>query len=163
MICLSLRARRGYLPDRTNGVPAHRRRECGLRGRTAGKREETTSVSSLLSIPLFPFRARCARKGKCRFPVAARLLMRQAWYGCHPRGSPLPRGVESALLVALGKWAVNILALRTLRAKRALICGSKCRKSWTNILAPAHTEKGKGVIRERGETLVSPLLCARRA
>ena len=83
--------------------------------------------------------------------------------GCHPRGSALPCGVVPALLVALGTWAAGSLALRTLRAKRALICGSKCRKSWTNILAPAHTEKGKGVIRERGETLVSPLLCARRA
>lgn len=37
-------------------------RECGLRGRTAGKREETKSVSSLLSITHFPFRARFARK-----------------------------------------------------------------------------------------------------
>ena len=36
----------------------------GVRGRTAGKREETKSVSSLLSITRFPFRARFARKGK---------------------------------------------------------------------------------------------------
>ena len=82
---------------------------------------------------------------------------------CHPRGSALPRGVESALLVALGKWVAGALVLRTLRAKRALICGSKCRKSSGKCLSACSPPKGKGVIRKRGETLVSPLLCACRA
>ena len=39
------------------------------------------------------------------------------------------RGVEPALLIVFSRWAVGTLVLRTLRAQRALICGSKCRNS----------------------------------
>ena len=41
-----------------------------------------------------------------------------------------PCGVKPALLVAFWQMGGGNLALRTLRAQRALICGSKCRKSF---------------------------------
>ena len=129
----------------------------------AHKRRGNQGSPCLLRITTPSFRARCARKSKSLFPFAARLVGQGKQNGCHPRnGAPsrgpgqlllplrgnspsraLRRGVASALLVAFGRWAAETLALRTLRAKRAL--------------------KGKWVIDKREETdLVSSLLPAVR-
>ena len=83
--------------------------------------------------------------------------------GCHPRGSTLHRGVESALLVALGKWAAGTLALRTLRASARPYLRQQMPQIFGQMPMYLLLPKGKGVIRKRGETLVSPLLCACRA
>ena len=48
----------------------------GLRGRTAHKRRGNQGSPCLLRITTPSFRARCARKGKCSLPVAARLPQR---------------------------------------------------------------------------------------
>ena len=65
-------------------MPALNWLECGLRGRTAGKREETHPVSSLLSITHFPFRARFARKVRNGRLPAAHLSLSNKKGGCHP-------------------------------------------------------------------------------
>ena len=67
-----------------------------------------------------------------------------------------PRGVESTLLVAWSKWAAGGKRDLLLRAQRALICGSKCRKSSGRCLPACSYPKENGVIRKRGETSCLP-------
>ena len=95
----------------------------------------------LLANQPLSLRARCARKSKYSFPIAAHFPYQGKQNGCHPRGAgaqcaPLRQAERCVpvvgvlpLLVAFRKWAAESLPLRTLRAQRALICGSKCRKS----------------------------------
>ena len=122
-------------------IPAHSRL-CA-----AGTQEEGEPHGSpcLLRITTPSFRARCARKGKSRFPPAARLPQRVSRTGATPemtrRGRRALRseGWSPPLLVSWGKWAAEALALRTLRAQRALICGSKCHNSLgTYLCACSH-------------------------
>ena len=54
------------------------------------------------------------------------------------------RGVTPALLVVFCKWAAETLPLRTLRAQRALICGSKCRESSGTYLCACSRPKEMG-------------------
>ena len=149
-------------------MPALSGRECGLRGRLAHKRRGNLRFPLLLRITTLSYRARCARKDKCRFPSATRLPGQGKQNGCHPKGAgarcaPLrrgnskrPRGVEPPLLVVFSRWAAETLPLRTLRAQRALICGSKCRKSSGRCLPACSYPKENGVIRKRGETSCLP-------
>ena len=136
-------------------MPALSGRECGLR-------------DLLLRITTLSYRARCARKDKCRFPIAALLLGQGKQNRCHPKGDgrarraptrreqQRPRGVESTLLVAWSKWAAGGKRDLLLRAMRALICGSKCHESSGRCLPACSYPKENGVIRKRGETSCLP-------
>ena len=76
--------------------------------------------------------------------------------GCHPRGSALPRGVEPALLVALGKWAAGALALRTLRASARPYLRQQMPQIFGQMPMYPLPPRGKGVIRKRGKTQFVP-------
>ncbi len=70
--------------------------------------------------------------------------------------APYEVGWQLPFLLLFSSWAAGTLPLRTLRAQRALICGSKCRKSSGRCLPACSHPKGNGVIRKRGETLCLP-------
>ena len=135
-------------------------------------RGETRSFSPLANHPVFfgreqtyrslpedlrhllpQIRARCARKSKSLFPPAAHLLQATRRVDSTPRGVLFPsrRGAHRA--PASGAASVPL----TLPEQP----GGSRKASFTP--ARAARPKGNGVIRKGGETLVSPLLCARRA
>ena len=70
--------------------------------------------------------------------------------------APYEVGWQLPFLLLFSSWAAGTLPLRTLRAQRALICGSKCRESSGRCLPACSHPKGNGVIRKRGETLCLP-------
>ena len=73
--------------------------------------------------------------------------------------TPEGKGFPFLLLLKSGRqfFSVTHLCAR----QRALICGSKCRKFSGRRLCVCFYLEGKGVIRKRGETLVSPLFASR--
>ena len=70
--------------------------------------------------------------------------------------APYEVGWQLPFLLLFSSWAAGTLTSRTLRAQRALICGSKCRESSGRCLPACSHPKGNGVIRKRGETLCLP-------
>ena len=76
--------------------------------------------------------------------------------------APYAVGWQLPFLLLFSSWAAESLVLRTLRAQRALICGSKCRNSLGTYLCACSHPKGKGMIDKKGKTLVSPFLPAVR-
>ena len=81
--------------------------------------------------------------------------------GCHPRGSTLPRRVESALLVALGRWAAGTLALRTLRASARPYLRQQMPQIFGLTPMCLLPYKGKGGDSQEGRNFVSPLFASR--
>ena len=125
--------------------------------RRADKKEETYGFLLLANHPLSLRRATGAvyRNPAKRMPPIC---------CCDRHGmtsTPEGKGFPFLLLLKSGRqfFSVTHLCAR----QRALICGSKCRKFSGRRLCVCFYLEGKGVIRKRGETLVSPLLCACRA
>ena len=79
------RAILAYSPDRARGVPAHHGLNCGLRGRTAHKRERT-KVLSLLRITLSPSGRASRVKAGSHKTVATHLPLQHGGAKCHPVG-----------------------------------------------------------------------------
>ena len=152
-----LRGRTAHKKGNTKGFPL-----LANQPHSFGWEQAHRHVSKELRHLLPQIRARCARKSKSLFPPAARLPQRVSGTDATPGGGRAmraptrygrsiwraevvaPYGVAvTPLPVAFGRWAAESLALRTLRAQRAL--------------------KGKWVIDKREETdLVSSLLPAVR-
>ena len=127
--------------------------ECGLRGRLAHKRRGNQNGSPcLLRITTPSFRARCARRSKSLFCCAARLPQRVSRTGATPeqqariaRTRQRPVGWYPSFLLLMADERQGGRSHLPLRAKRALICGSKCRKSFffsLGGLLRAKKEKG---------------------
>ena len=155
-------------------MPALSGRECGLRGRTAHKRRGNLRFPLLLRITTLSYRARCARKDKCRFPIAARLFGQGKQNRCHPKGAgarcaPLREGNRNAPVV----WNLPFLLLGVsgrqvergtcFCARSApLFAAANAVTLWAHTYAPAPTHRKWGDSQE-GRNFVSPLLCACRA
>ena len=127
--------------------------KCGLRGRLAHKRRGNQNGSPcLLRITTPSFRARCARKRKSLFCCAARPPQRVSRTGATPeqqariaRTRQRPVGWYPSFLLLMADGRQGGRSHLPLRAKRALICGSKCRKSFffsLGGLLRAKKEKG---------------------
>ena len=150
-------------------MPAFGWRECGLRGRTADKRETTCGFLPLANHPL-SLRTRCARKSQWRLPSAAQLPLRQA-------GDWLPPGGRDDL--GAPNWALgrSVAFTRTTGTSltspalpprcqaqnrtAAILSQSKFfHRMWTNLFAVAGIREHPpaGVIRKRGRSAPS---CAR--
>ncbi len=80
------RAILAYSPNRAEGVPAPNGQGCGLRGRTAHKRERT-KVLSLLRITLSPSGRAARVKALSRFAAATHLPLQHEGVRCHPVGA----------------------------------------------------------------------------
>ena len=144
--CLLLVTRRGAHCAPDWGVSAEggnvcaraSRGECGLRGRLAHKRRGNQNGSPcLLRITTPSFRARCARRSKSLFCCAARPPQRVSRTGATPeqqariaRTRQRPVGWYPSFLLLMADGRQGGRSHLPLRAKRALICGSKCRKSF---------------------------------
>ena len=106
----------------------------------------------LLRITTPSFRARCARKSKSLFCCAARPPQRVSRTGATPeqqariaRTRQRPVGWYPSFLLLMADGRQGGRSHLPLRAKRALICGSKCRKSFffsLGGLLRAKKEKG---------------------
>ena len=127
--------------------------KCGLRGRLAHKRRGNQNGSPcLLRITTPSFRARCARRSKSLFCCAARPPQRVSRTGATPeqqariaRTRQRPVGWYPSFLLLMADGRQGGRSHLPLRAKRALICGSKCRKSFffsLGGLLRAKKEKG---------------------
>ena len=139
---------RGFRPLRRAGFAPARR------GRARGRKPIRFPPSC--QSPSFPSGRAARARVSDAFRLPPNCCCDRHGIGCHPRGSTLSRGVELALLVALGKWAAGTLALRTLRASAR----PYLRQQMPQIfgLTPMYLllPKGKGVIRKRGETSCLP-------
>ena len=138
---------RGFRPLRRAGFAPARR------GRARGGQPK---VFPLLSITLFPSGRAARARVSDAFRLPPNCCCDRHGIDCHPRGSALPRGVESALLVALGKWAAGTLALRTLRASARPYLRQQMPQIFGQMPMYLLLPKGKGVIRKRGETSCLP-------
>ena len=153
-------------------MPALCWRECGLRGRTAGKRG-TTKVFPLLSITLFPSGHAARARVSDAFRLPPGCCCDRQGIGCHPRGrarSARPYdGLNGASLwggtcpsccfgqMGGGNLGVTHLARAArpyLRQQMPPIFGQML----TCLLLP---QRKRGDSQE-GRNFVSPLLCARR-
>ena len=132
-----------------------------------GQEEGNQGFPLLVNQPL-SFRARCARKGKSRFPSAARLSGQGKQNGCHPRnrapGSSRPTrwggNCHSCCFSAVGRRKVWRHAPCARSAP--LFAAANAVTLWAHTYAPAPTHRKWGDSQE-GRNFVSPLLCACRA
>ena len=130
------------------------------RGRARGGQPK---VFPLLSITLFPSGRAARARVSDTFRLPPGWCCDRHGIGCHPKGAvaSLQGGICPSCCfgkVGGGNFSVTHLARKArpyLRQQMPQIFGQMLKR----LLPP----KGKGVIRKRGETLVSPLLCACRA
>ena len=122
--------------------------------RRAGKKGKTYGFPLLANHPLSLRRATGAvdRSPAKRLPPTC--CCDRHGMAATPEGQRFP----FLLLSKSGRQSFSVTHLCA--RQRALICGSKCRKSSGRRFFICPPLKGKGVIRKRGENLVSPLLCA---
>ena len=152
-------------------MPALSGRECGLRGRTAHKRRGNLRFPLLLRITTLSYRARCARKDKCRFPIAARLFGQGKQNRCHPKGAgarcaPLREGNRNApvvwnlpflLLGVSGRQVERGTCFCARSAPLFAAANAANLRVETYTSAPAQRKRGDS---QEGRNFVSPLLCA---
>ena len=139
---------RGFRPLRRAGFAPARR------GRARGRKPIRFPPSC--QSPSFPSGRAARARVSDAFRLPPNCCCDRQGIGCHPRGSALPRGVESALLVALGKWAAGTLALRTLRASARPYLRQQMPQIFGQMPMYLLLPKGKGVIRKRGKTQFVP-------
>ena len=99
-------------------------------------------------------------------PVRNGLCARNSARGRGKAAAILPPGVEAVALTVIQQMGGRWNARPTLRAERALICGSKCRKpALRKRQSPAAAKKGKQGIQKGRKTHAGcpPLLPPRRA
>ena len=137
------------------------------------RRGQPNGFPLLANQPL-SLRARCARKGKCSFPIAAHFPYQGKQNGCHPRGA----GAQCAPLrqaercVPVGGVLPFLLLLESGRRKvwryapcarsAPLFAAANAINLWPHTYASALSQRKWGDSQE-GRNFVSPLLCARRA
>ena len=152
-------------------MPALSGRECGLRGRLAHKRRGNLRFPLLLRITTPSYRARCARKDKCRFPTAARLFGQGKQNRCHPKGAgarcaPLREGNRNApvvwnlpflLLGVSGRQVERGTCFCARSAPLFAAANAANLRVETYTSAPAQRKRGDS---QEGRNFVSPLLCA---
>ena len=146
---------RGFRPLRRAGFAPARR------GRARGRKPIRFPPSC--QSPSFPSGRAARARVSDAFRLPPNCCCDRHGIGCHPRGSALPlRGgtSPSCCLGQMGGWNFSVthparVSAPLLRQQMPQIFGQMP----MYLLLP----KGKGVIRKRGETLVSPLLCACRA
>ena len=128
----------------------------------------------LLANQPLSLRARCARKSKYSFPIAAHFPYQGKQNGCHPRGA----GAQCAPLrqaercVPVGGVLPFLLLLESGRRKvwryapcarsAPLFAAANAINLWPHTYASALSQRKWGDSQE-GRNFVSPLLCARRA
>ena len=143
----------GFRPAGRNGVPAHHGREfaCAAGGQEGRNLRFPPSCGSPLSL-------RRATGAVYRSP--AKQLPPTCC--CDRRGlAATPEGWRFPFLLLLKSGRQFFSVTHLCARQRALICGSKCRKSSGRRLTACSRLEGKGVIRKRGENLVSPLFASR--
>ena len=128
----------------------------------------------LLANQPLSLRARCARKSKCSFPIAAHFPYQGKQNGCHPRGAgaqcaplrqaercvPVGGVLPFLLLLESGRRKVWRYAPRARCAPLfAAANAANLRVGLNCLLSP----KRKWGDSQEGRNFVSPLLCARRA
>ena len=125
--------------------------------RRADKKEETYGFLLLANHPLSLRRAAGAENRSPAKRMPPTCQSNRKGLAATPEG----QGFPFLLLFKSRRQSFGVTHLCA--RQRALICGSKCRKSSGRRLTACFYLEGKGVIRKRGENLVSPLLCARAA
>ena len=154
---------RGFRPLRRAGFAPARRGRAGFaparRGRARGRKPIRFPPSC--QSPSFPSGRAARARVSDAFRLPPNCCCDRQGIGCHSRGNALPRGVESALLVALGKWAAGTLALRTLRASARPYLRQQMPQIFGQMPMCLLPYKGKGGDSQEGRNFVSPLFASR--